>query len=173
MKKIKLGKLFTVFICSIILNSCINPFAPTIIDSDIDLPILGDQTTIEGFFQNFRYAYNLRDTVVYGNLLADDFTFHYRNYEKNLSLSWSRPEDMLTTYGLFNAVQNLEFIWNEIVRNEGNEIERVIERGFHLTINFSPTDVVRVYGRVNFALKRKNENENWKLFIWQDESNYF
>jgi len=132
MKKIKTGILFIILVNFQILTSCINPFAPAAIYGDIDLPPLGDQKTIEGFFQNFLYAYNLRDTVVYGNLLADDFTFFYRNYEKTLDLSLSRQEDMLTTYRLFNAAQNLNFIWNEMVINDGNELERVIARSFNL-----------------------------------------
>ena len=169
MKKIKASILF---ICLYTLTSCINPFAPTAINEDIDLPLLGDQKTLEGFFQNFLYAYNLKDTVVYGNLLTDDFTFHYRNYDRNLDLSWSRSEDMLTTYRLFNATQNLDFVWNEIVINEGNELERIIARGFNLTITFSLLDIDRVHGRVHFILRRNSENDDWKLQLWKDESNY-
>jgi len=168
MKKIFLTIIF--ILC--IFTSCINPFAPTAVDGDIDGPILGDQTTVEGFFQNFLYAYNLKDTVVYGNLLAADFTFLYRNYEKNMDLSLSRPEDMLTTYRLFNAAQNLDFIWNEIIINEGNELERIIARSFNMTITFSQMDIVRPNGRVHFILKRDREDADWKLHTWRDESNY-
>jgi len=171
MKKIKTSILLSVFILCIF-TSCINPFAPTAVDGDIDVPILGDQTTVEGFFQNFLYAYNLKDTVVYGNLLAADFIFVYMNYDKNIELSLSRPEDMLTTHRLFNAAQNLDFIWNEMIRNEGDELKRTITRSFNMTITFSQMDIVRPNGRVHFILKRDNEDADWKLHTWRDESNY-
>jgi len=74
------------FIIFGLLNSCINPFAPARIDSDLDIS-LGDQTTVQGFFQCFAYAYNMRDTVVYGSLLGDDFIFSYRNYDKGMDFS--------------------------------------------------------------------------------------
>jgi hypothetical protein len=172
MKKIKANIFILLFVCLCTLTSCINPFAPTAVDVDIDLPLLGDQKTVEGFFQNFLYAYNLKDTVVYGNLLAEDFIFYYRNYDKNLDLSWSRPEDMLTTYRLFNAAQNLEFVWNEIVINEGDTLKRIIARSFNLTITFNQLDVDHISGRVYFIIKRDNPNDDWKLQVWRDESNY-
>lgn len=153
-------------------SACINPFAPTKLEYDINQTNLGDQKTIDGFFQNFLYAYNFKDTVVYGKLLNDDFVFSYRNYDQGIELSWSRPEDMLTTYRLFNAAQNLDFIWNEIITQEGDDLNRTITRSFNLTITFSPTDIVRIYGRVYFVLKRQTLNDIWKLAFWRDDSNY-
>ena len=71
---------------SLIFSSCLNPFAPGISDIDYSFS-LGDQTTIDGFFQSFAYAYSMRDTLHYGNLLADDFIFSYRNYEKEMDFT--------------------------------------------------------------------------------------
>jgi hypothetical protein len=102
-------KIICCFIPFIFLQSCFNPFAPSRIDSEPGI-ILGDQKTIDGFFQCFAYAYNMKDTVIYSNLLADDFVFAYMNYEKGLPFSWSREEDMLATYRLFNKAQNLYFV---------------------------------------------------------------
>ncbi|MPN50329.1 hypothetical protein SDC9_197955 [bioreactor metagenome] len=79
---------------------------------------------------------------------------------------------MLTTYRLFNAAQNLDFIWNEIITQEGDDLNRTITRSFNLTITFSPTDIVRIYGRVYFVLKRQTLNDIWKLAFWRDDSNY-
>jgi len=89
--------------------SCINPFAPARMDADAGF-VIGDQTTISGFFQSFSYAYNMRDTVVYGKLLADDFIFTYMNYKEGMVFSWTRDEDMRATYRLFNAAQNFDFV---------------------------------------------------------------
>ena len=43
--------------------SC-NPFAPGIEEGNTSYSsLLGDQNTIEGLFQNFKYAYTLKDTL--------------------------------------------------------------------------------------------------------------
>ena len=150
--------------------SCINPFAPALIDAEADA--LGDLKTIDGFFQSFQYAYNMQDTVVYSNLLAPNFIFGYRNYDNGLDLTLTREEDMITTYRLFNAAKNLNLTWNEIITKDGTDIEQNIFRNFNLTITFSPTDIVHITGRTYFTLKRNNENENWQLTYWRDDSYY-
>lgn len=162
-----------IVICLILgVYGCINPFAPALNPEGGNNTQLGDPKTIEGFFQNFLYAYNTKDTVVYSALLSPDFTFSYRNYDKGMDMTFNREEDMQTTYRLFNAAQNLDFVWNDILANDGTETERTISRSFDLTITFSPSDVVRVYGRVFFILKRKTENDNWMLSYWRDDSTY-
>ena len=150
--------------------SCINPFAPALNDTEVDA--LGDLKTTDGFFQSFQYAYNIRDTIIYSNLLAPNFIFAYKNYENGMDLTLSREEDMVTTYRLFNAAKNLNLIWNEIITKEGNDLEQNITRNFNLTITFDVTDVVYVTGKVYFILKRANENENWQLTYWWDDSYY-
>ncbi len=165
------------FLCILLLllaltASCINPFAPAKMHSDSEPSLLGDQKTIEGFFQNFQYAYNFKDTLVYSNLLADNFTFSYVNYDKNIDLTWSRAEDMLTTYRLFISSQNLDLVWNEIVSEEGDNSLKIISRSFNLTITFNPSDIVRIYGKANFRLQRADTLHNWKLVLWRDESTY-
>ena len=164
--------IFSIIFSIFAINSCVNPFAPAKIDGYLDLPQLGDQKTIDGFFQNFLYAYNFKDTVVYSRLLAENFVFEYRNYEKGLELRFSRSEDMLTTYRLFSAAQNLDFVWNEIVLQSGDDLYQTIMRSFNLTIVFSPTYIERVVGRVNFIIRRADSDSDWKLEYWYDESNY-
>lgn len=156
------------------LTSCTNPFAPKLADSAGNIPILSDQKSVDGVFQNFRYSYIFKDTLVYGKLLADDFTFVYRNYDMGIDNSWGRQEDMLTTYGLFQATQNLDLIWNDVVVSVFQEDSLIadISRGFTLAIVFSPTDIIRVQGRANFRLNRKALDDIWKIQIWRDESNY-
>ncbi len=160
------------FLLLFILVSCVNPFAPGLDDSDSGDAVLGDQTETDGVFQNFRYAYLFKDTVVYGNLLADDFTFVFSNYDRGVDVSWGREEDMLTTSRLFNATQNLDLIWNDVVVSSGDSLTREISRGFTLQIIFSPSDIIRIQGRANFNLKRSKGSDPWKIFTWRDESNY-
>ena len=160
-----------IFLISI--NSCNNPFAPRLVEDGSGSSILGDQKEVEGVFQNFRYAYIFKDSVVYGNLLHNDFTFVYRDYERGVDVSWGRDEDMISTYGLFQGTQNLDLIWNDIIVLEvGSSVEKDITRSFNLTIMFSSSDIIRVQGRATFRLKRDSSNEIWKIIQWRDESNY-
>ncbi|MDP2364039.1 MAG: hypothetical protein Q8M94_09750 [Ignavibacteria bacterium] len=160
----------------ILLTSCTNPFAPKISLSPENNINISDQTTVKGVFDNFRYAYMLRDTIVYGNLLADDFTFTYHDYELGMMKSWGRDEDMISTSGLFQASQSLDLLWNEVgvYVSTSDSLITDISRGFTLTIVFSATDVVKIQGRANLRLKRIliNGIMIWKISMWKDESNY-
>ncbi|MFA6571647.1 MAG: hypothetical protein WCT77_10480 [Bacteroidota bacterium] len=170
LKAISLALLFSLVL--FLLISCDNPFAPKLASGGSKNAILGDQTTIEGVFENFRYSYIFKDTVVYGNLMSDNFTFIYRNYDKGIDESFSREEDMITTYGLFKAAQSLDLLWNEVIISVGDSLANDISRGFNLTIVFNPSDVVRIQGRVNLRLERKRPVDVWKIVRWRDESNY-
>ena len=155
-----------------VISACTNPFAPKLSDIPLGDGGFGDQKTVDGVFQNFRSAYLYKDTLAYGRLLSPNFTFIYRNYDKGVDGSWGRDEEMLTTSGLFNAAQNLELVWNDVVISLGDSTLRDISRGFNLTITFNPQDVVRVQGRVNLQIQRKSTNDNWQIIRWRDESNY-
>lgn len=164
--------LIIVVITSIVLlQTCVNPFAPKIVDIETE-NILSDQKTIEGVFENFRYAYMFKDTVVYGKLLADDFVFVFRNYDKGVDVSWGRSEDMISTYRLFNATQNIELLWNNVLTPSGDSLLVEVSRGFTLTIIFNPADIVKIQGRAIFRLKRNDTNSPWLITLWRDESNY-
>lgn len=151
--------------------SC-NPFAPAISDEKSENTTLGDQRTVEGVFQNFRYAYLFKDTLTYGRLLAPEFTFIYRNYDAGIDNSWGRDQDMIATAGLFQASQNLDLVWNDIVVSTGDSVLKDISRGFNLSITFSPTDIVRLQGRVNLRIRRNLPTDPWMISRWRDESNY-
>lgn len=152
--------------------SCDNPFAPKLSVGDNDGLVLGDQKTVEGFFQNWRYSYIFKDTLVYGRLLDNNFNFIFRNYDKGVDLSWGRQEDLITTSRLFSSTQNLDLIWNEVISNIGDSTLLDVSRGFTLQIVFSQSDIVRLQGRANIRLKRNNQSEDWKMLYWRDESNF-
>lgn len=163
-----IGTLLMLFV----LFSCQNPFAPAIYDYQDSTSILGDQTTVEGIFTNWRYSYLFKDTTVYGNLLADDFKFYYKNYDEGVDRFWSRNDDMITTSRLFSASQNIDLIWNQSVSAFGDSLYQDISRGFSLQIQFAANDIIRVQGRANIILQRANSQNNWKITSWRDESNY-
>lgn len=154
------------------LSGCVNPFAPHLLDKPATGGSLTDQRTPEGVFQNFRIAYQTKDTLTYGKLLAPGFTFLYRNYDRGVDLSWGRDEEMLATNGLFQAAHSLDLVWNDIVLSSGDSLTYDIARGFVLTITFSPSDIVRIQGRVNLRLSRQQNTDPWQIVIWRDESNY-
>lgn len=79
---------------------------------------------------------------------------------------------MTTTWRMFNSSQSLDLIWNEIVSSIGDSSVLDVSRGFTLQIVFSQADIVRLQGRANIRLKRKNTSEDWKMLIWRDESNF-
>ena len=73
----KFQNIIFLFFSFILFASCENPFSPKLAGNIIEETVLGDQTTVDGVFKNFRYAYIFKDTLVYGNLLTDNFTFIY------------------------------------------------------------------------------------------------
>ena len=150
--------------------ACTNPFAPKL-DTDIssEQGLVSDQKIVDGVFQNLQYAYTFKDTSIYGDLLAGDFSFTYRDYDLGVDISWGREEEMRVTNGLFQNSQRLDLIWNEIVSMTGDSTN--IVRSFNLTITFNPTDIIDVDGRVNLTL-RKNSESKWQVINWLDESNF-
>lgn len=156
-------------VCALWIAAC-NPFAPALDDESSGSGGLSDQRTIEGVFQNFRYAYTYKDTLVYGQLLAPDFVFVYTNHEKGTDVTWGRDEDMRSTYGLFQTAQKLDLVWNGIVTVVGDSLLTDVSRGFDLTVTFNPGDVIRVDGRVNLRLARSSVEEPWRIQRWKDDS---
>lgn len=152
------------------LAGCINPFAPEL-DQTIgsDGFQISDQSSIEGVFENLKYAYTFKDTTIYGKLLASDFIFTYFDYELNHSVSWGRDEEMRVTDGLFSNTQRLDLIWNRIVSISGDSTN--IVRSFNLTVTFNPTDIIYIDGRVNLLLLKKG-GDTWQISRWNDESNF-
>ncbi len=158
-----------------IIASCTNPFAPRLEENAGAGDLLGDQRTFAGVFQNFRYSYTFKDTLIYGRLLAPDFTFIYRNYdnvENPVDVTWGREEEMIATTGLFQTAQNLDLVWNEVIIATGDSVLSDVSRGFNLTVAINPQDVLRVDGRVNLRLKRDNPEGPWLIQRWRDESNF-
>ncbi len=156
----------------ILFFSCVNPFAPGLDKSSEESELLGDQRTIEGVFQNFRYAYTFKDTAVYSRLLDENFVFVYRDYDKGQDVSWGKVDEMRATYGLFRNTQNLDLIWNNIIVDSGDSLYRNVVRSFNLTVTFNPADIVKIDGRANFILQRRSPSEPWLIVFWRDESNY-
>lgn len=153
----------------LIVTSC-NPFAPALDESiDSNKGLISDQSSVQGVFQNFQYAYTFKDTLIYSNLLNKNFIFGYRDYELGVDVSWSKEEEMRVTNGLFQNTQRLDLTWNNIISMTSDSTH--IIRSFNLTITFNPTDIIFVDGKVNLKLSKENDGK-WKIINWIDESNY-
>jgi hypothetical protein len=166
---------FIIFLPIIFILAACNPFAPGLDDSSGGTSsLLSDQKTPEGIFQNLKYAYTLRDTSIYGQLLDGNFTFVYHDYDRGVDVTWGRDEEMRTTYGLFQNAQRLDILWNDIVSSsvDSTNTKEMIKRGFNLTVTFNPSDIVYVDGYVNLTLERMKADDPWMIVRWDDESNF-
>ena len=149
-----------------------NPFAPALEEGDPFADLFGDPTTIEGFFTNFRTAYELRDLSLYEPLLDSSFVFIYRDFEAQVDRQWGFAEDLEITRRLFRSADFIQLRWNQIIASdvlEENRRVRVI-RSFNLTVGLEGQDVFRGDGNVNFLLVRPDSAAAWQLARWRDES---
>lgn len=167
-------RFFLVVVFTASLVSC-NPFAPGLDTSDDPFnSILGDPTTVEGVFQNIKYSYTFRDTSIYGQLVNNDFTFLYRDYDRAVDVTWGRDEEMRTTHSLFRNVQRIDLIWTNIVSQsvDSSNTRLNVVRGFNLSVTLNPSNVERADGYVNLSLVRLNMLQPWQILRWRDESNF-
>ena len=151
-----------------------NPFAPGLDDSpDATSKLLSDQKTPDGVFQNLKYAYTLRDTSIYGQLIDGNFTFVYHDYDRGVDVTWGRDEEMRATSGLFLNAQRLDILWNNVVSSsiDSTSTRAMIKRGFNLTVTFNPSDIVYIDGYANLTLERIQAVDPWMIVRWNDESN--
>jgi hypothetical protein len=157
-----------------VLAAC-NPFAPGLDDSSGETSsLLSDQKTPDGIFQNLKYAYTLRDTSIYGQLLDGNFTFVYHDYDRGVDVTWGRDEEMRITSRLFQNAQRLDILWNDIVSYsaDSTNTRMMIKRGFNLTVTFNPNDIIYVDGYANLTLGRIQAQDPWMIVRWDDESNF-
>jgi len=159
------------FLCAVLGLSCVNPFAPRLETGSLSQRCT-DLTISENVFCVFQQAYSYKDTVLYSSILDDNFLFTYRDYDRGVDVTWGRTDDMHTTYGLFQNVQSLELIWNNIISENGNDTVYSVIRGFNLTVTFNPSEINNVNGYANLTMKRTNTSAPWKITRWRDESNY-
>lgn len=152
------------------MSSCVNPFAPKI-DPDLSSngSLISNQTTVDGVFQNFQYAYTFKDTLIYSKLLNKNFIFSYHDYDLGVDVSWGRDDEMKVSYGLFQNSQRLDLVWNRIIFMTSDST--IIKRSFNLTITFNPTYIIYIDGNVNLTLNKGSDNK-WRILRWIDESSF-
>lgn len=151
--------------------ACVNPFAPKL-DTLLGVSACSDLTDIQNVLCTFRNAYSFKDTTLYGEIIAPEFTFVYRDYDRGVDVSWGRDDEMRTTYGLFQNVESLTLIWNNEIPLIESDTLRTIQRAFNLTVTFNPSNIDRVDGNAVLTFARATAHDAWKIVYWRDESNY-
>lgn len=152
--------------------SACNPFAPAFDDGDPFGNLLGDRTTIDGFFTNFRNAYELRDISLYEPLLDSSFVFIWRDFDAQVDREWGFAQDLETTRRLFQSTNLIQLRWNQIITRDEliPQISARVIRSFNLSVTLEQGDVFRTDGNVNFSLVRTDSLAVWRLRRWRDES---
>lgn len=156
------------------LAAACNPFAPALEEGDPFSDLLGDPTTVEGFFTNFRNAYELRDISIYEPLLDSSFTFVYYDFEAQVEKQWGFAQELRTTRRLFQSSALIQLRWNQSltpVISDSGRLARIV-RPFNLLITLESGDTFRGAGNVNFRLTRPDSTAAWRLLRWRDESEF-
>ena len=154
-----------------VVSGC-NPFAPGLGEGDPDDGFIGDQTTVNGFFQVFQNAYELRDISLYEPLIDSSFVFIYRDFDAQIDRQWGFSQELETTRRMFENSDFIQLQWNQVIAQdvtEENRRSRII-RSFNLAISIEGGDVLRGDGNVNFTLVRPDSASVWRLSRWRDES---
>ncbi len=149
-----------------------NPFAPALGEGDALGDLAGDPTTVEGFFTNFRNAYELRDLSLYESLIDSSFVFEYTDFDAGIERQWSFSQELEATRRLFLNTTGVQLQWNQIIFSsilDENRSARVV-RSFNLTVVLDEGEVLRGDGNVNFLLVRPDSTSTWSLQWWRDES---
>lgn len=149
-----------------------NPFAPGLEEGDPFADFIGDPTTIAGFFDVFRNAYELRDISLYEPLIDSSFVFVYRDFDAQIDRQWGFTQELETTRRMFQSSDFIRLQWNQIIAQDitdGSRRSRII-RSFNLAVSIEGSDVLRGDGNVNFTLVRPDSAAAWQLSRWRDES---
>jgi len=157
----------------VLLPAC-NPFAPSLSEGDPFGDLLGDPMTVEGFFTNFRNAYELRDLSLYEPLIDSSFVFQYTDFDAGIERGWNFAQELESTRRLFQNAALIQLQWNQIISRDTLEadLQTRVVRSFNLTIALEGGEVFRGDGNVNFLLVRPDTSNIWKLRFWRDESEF-
>ncbi|WNJ18710.1 hypothetical protein [Pontibacter sp. G13] len=154
------------------LTTC-NPFAPALDQEGLSrVDLLGDPSSVDGFFQLFKNAYELRDTTLYGSLFTPDFLFAYYDPDLGQEFQWDRDTEMGISQNLFSQVIQITLDWNYYVQIDTTDTTGLVVRSFNLTITEDEDNAYIGSGRARMELKRSRIGEAWKASYWFDDSDF-
>ena len=159
-----------VCLCAIGLGSC-NPFAPGLEDIQVDrIGILGDRRSIAGFFQWFRNSYEMRDTSLYGQILARDFVFVSKDFATGNNNQWDRDTEMRITTNMFRQIRQANLVWSWYKTADTLDADTVasVERYFNLSIQLDEANTFQGTGTARLTLVRPDTASPWRVRSWVD-----
>jgi len=165
-------------ISAVLLMLCVagcNPFAPSLEDLASDRnQVLGNRKSISGLFEWFRSSYELRDTLLYGQMLARDFQFSYFDFTNNNTLYWDRDIDMRSTWNLFRSARSTSVQWQHYVYADtlSSDTLASVERYFNVTVVLDDQSIFRSTGSARLGLRRRNREDYWQIVSWFDKSDF-
>ncbi|HNR67273.1 MAG TPA: hypothetical protein PKN04_00610 [bacterium] len=152
--------------------SCLNPFAPSL-DRGMETGlVLTEQQSPEEVLENFTYAYNLKDSLVYAELLDSSFVFVY--FDPNLGtsgrfISWNRDTDLKTTGRLFRNFQTITLTWNHTIYEDREEDRAELSKTLNLNL-FGEGGDFALTGSAIFNFVKSPYDQRWRISRWKDES---
>lgn len=167
------GRLWCGGLLSLLLwTACFNPFAPQLERNNGTGLRLTEQRSPEEVLENFIYAYTLKDSLVYDNLLDSSFVFVY--FDPNLGssglfASWNRDVELKTTGRLFRNFETLNLVWDTTIYEFKEAETAELGKTLHLHL-FGSRGEYNLTGNAIFNLRRSPYDQKWRITRWKDES---
>jgi len=152
------------------MGSC-NPFAPGLDDVQVDrVALLGNRKTVAGFFQWFKNSYEMRDTSLYGQILAPDFVFISKDFGTGNNNQWDRDTEMRITTNMFRQIRQTNLIWSFYKTADTLDTDTLasVERYFNLSVQLDEANTLQGTGTARLTLARPDTNSPWKVRNWVD-----
>jgi hypothetical protein len=154
------------------ITGCLNPFAPTLGNSSQS--VWTQAQTVGELLDNFRNAYNLRDSLRYSSCLADNFVFYYYDVENERNDQWGRDTDLKATGGLFRNFDDVTLTWYGIADTISDFSQEGLEKEFDISFNLSLFRSVGnaaydLYGLAHFTVS-KAPGGKFRIVSWKDNT---
>ena len=145
-------------------SGCANPFAPALRGTTGSL--WTDASTVGKLLQNFTTAYELRDSLEYSDLLADDFQFQYYDAQLQRTDGWYRETDLRTTARMFRSFDNISLIWGTLPPDtlaiDRDSVEVPVRVQYQLILD----EMSPVFGFASFTLYKSGDR--FRIVLWHD-----
>jgi hypothetical protein len=125
-------------------------------------------------FEYFRNTYELRDSLLYGRMIAKEFRFTFFDFANNNLVYWDRDQEMQATYKMFRSVKSVSLIWNNYVTTDTSSNDTLVQaqRYFNLTIVQDDQNIFRGTGSAQLTFYRAHPEDEWKIRTWYDRSDF-
>lgn len=161
----------TLLALGLLVTSSCNPFAPGLEQVRIDRQsLLGNRTTINGFFDYFRNSYELKDTSLYGQMLDHKFEFSYKDFSTGNQGKWDRDQEMRIATNMFRQIRSANLVWTWFLAADTANADTLarVERYFNLTVVLDDQNVYTGTGSAKLTLVRPDTLAPWRIRDWQD-----